>query len=76
MSLWVYSLPHGAKCIDSDDFAIEFRGDKIVFAAKATGGGGQNPLSASIFLKAWNKLQMIRPAARVYLACSVDANKL
>jgi hypothetical protein len=37
-----YSLPHGAKGIESDDFAVEFRGDKIVFVAKATAGAGQH----------------------------------
>ena len=26
-----YSLPHGAKGIEGDAFAIEFRGDKVVF---------------------------------------------
>jgi hypothetical protein len=37
-----YSLPHGAKGIESDDFAVEFRGDKIVFVAKAAAGAGQH----------------------------------
>src|SRR5882724_7387590 len=32
-------LPHGAKGIDTKDFAVEFRGDKIVFAAKSAGAG-------------------------------------
>jgi len=32
-----YALPHGAKGIEGDEFAVEFRGDKIVFVAKADG---------------------------------------
>jgi hypothetical protein len=32
-------LPHGAKGIESDEFAIEFRGDKIVFVAKSQTAG-------------------------------------
>lgn len=34
-----YRLPHKAKGIDGEDFAIEFRGDKIVFVAKSAGAG-------------------------------------
>lgn len=34
-----YVLPHDAKGIEGDDFAIEFRGDKVVFVAKSAGGG-------------------------------------
>jgi hypothetical protein len=30
-----YALPHGAKGIEGDGFAVEFRGDKIVFVPKA-----------------------------------------
>jgi hypothetical protein len=29
-----YSLPHGAKGLESEEFAIEFRDDKVVFVAK------------------------------------------
>lgn len=32
-----YALPHGAKGIEGDGFAVEFRGDKIVFVPKADG---------------------------------------
>jgi hypothetical protein len=31
------SLPHGVKGIETDAFAVEFRGDKIVFVPKADG---------------------------------------
>jgi hypothetical protein len=34
-----YSLPHGARGIESESFAIEFRGDKIVFVSKLDGEG-------------------------------------
>jgi hypothetical protein len=34
-----YSLPHGAKGIEGDDFAIEFRDDKAVFVPKSVGPG-------------------------------------
>src|SRR5260370_29826074 len=30
-----YALPYGAKGIEGDGFAVEFRGDKIVFVPKA-----------------------------------------
>lgn len=30
-----YKLPHGAKGIESEDFAIEFRDDKVVFVARS-----------------------------------------
>lgn len=30
-----YALPHGAKGIEGDGFAVEFRADKIVFVPKA-----------------------------------------
>jgi hypothetical protein len=32
-----YSLPHGAKGIEADELAVEFRGDKIVFVPKEAG---------------------------------------
>lgn len=34
-----YSLQHGAKGVESEEFAVEFRGDKIVFVVKSAGGG-------------------------------------
>jgi hypothetical protein len=34
-----WALPHGAMGIESDEFAVEFRPDKIVFVPKADGGG-------------------------------------
>src|SRR5437764_121284 len=39
-------LPHGAKGIESEDFAIEFRGDKIVVIQKSAGGGRHFTLHA------------------------------
>src|SRR5258708_12175762 len=33
-----YSLPHGAKAIEGDDFAIQFGSDKVVFVPKFAGG--------------------------------------
>lgn len=33
-----YSLPHGAKGIEGDDFAIQFGSDKVVFVPKSAGG--------------------------------------
>jgi hypothetical protein len=39
-------LPHGAKGIESDDFAIEFRGDKIVFVPKSHGAGNHYTVHA------------------------------
>ena len=41
-----HSLPHGATGIEGDDFAIEFRGDKIVFAAKSAGPAKHYTLEA------------------------------
>ncbi len=32
-----YALPHGTKSIEGNEFAIEFRADKIVFVPKADG---------------------------------------
>lgn len=40
------ALRHGAKCIDGDGFAVEFRGDKIVFVPKSVGGGKHYTLHA------------------------------
>jgi hypothetical protein len=34
-----YSLPHGAKGIEADGFAVTFCGDKLVFIPKAEGSG-------------------------------------
>lgn len=34
-----FSLPHGALGIEAEDFAIELRGDKIVFVVKTAGAG-------------------------------------
>ncbi len=39
-----YVLPHGAKGIEGDDFAIEFRADKIVFVPKAVGNAAHYTL--------------------------------
>jgi hypothetical protein len=39
-------LPHGARGIDTQDFAIEFSGDKIIFVAKTAGGGKHYTLQA------------------------------
>lgn len=33
------ALPHGAKGIEGDGFAVEFRDDKIVFVPKSVGSG-------------------------------------
>jgi hypothetical protein len=41
-----YSLPHGAKGIEGEEFAIEFRGDKIVFVPKSAGAGKHYTLHA------------------------------
>lgn len=41
-------LPHGAKGIESEDFAVELRGDKIVFVPKAAGGGQHYTLHAGM----------------------------
>src|SRR5438445_143745 len=41
-----HSLPHGARGIEGDDFAIEFRGDKIVFVAKSAGAAKHYTLEA------------------------------
>jgi hypothetical protein len=43
-----YSLPHGAKDIEGEDFAIELRGDKIVFVPKAAGAGLHYTLHAGM----------------------------
>lgn len=37
-----YKLPHRAKGIESEEFAIEFRGSKIVFVAKGAAGSGHH----------------------------------
>jgi hypothetical protein len=34
-----YSLPHGAKGIEADGFAVNFAGDKLVFIPKSEGAG-------------------------------------
>ena len=34
-----YTLPHGARGIEGEDFAIAFGGDKIVFVPKSDGNG-------------------------------------
>jgi hypothetical protein len=34
-----YILPHGAKGIEGDDFAVAFGGDKVVFVPKSAGNG-------------------------------------
>jgi len=39
MSMDGCSLPHGAIGIEGDDFAVEFRADKIVFIHKSAGQG-------------------------------------
>jgi hypothetical protein len=36
-----HSLPYGAVGFEGEEFAVEFRGDKIVFVSKAPGGGRQ-----------------------------------
>lgn len=41
-----YSLPHGAKGIESEDFAIEAGRDKIVFVPKSAGVGAHYTLQA------------------------------
>jgi hypothetical protein len=41
-----YSLPHGAKGIEGDGFAVEFRGDKVVFVPKAIGNSTHYTLHA------------------------------
>jgi hypothetical protein len=39
-----YALPRGTKGIEGDDFAIEFRADKIVFVSKAVGNAAHYTL--------------------------------
>jgi hypothetical protein len=41
-----YSLPHSAKGIEGDEFAIEFRGDKVVVIARSAGMGEHYTLQA------------------------------
>jgi hypothetical protein len=41
-----HALPHGATGIEGDDFAIEFRGDKVVFVAKSAGPAKHYTLEA------------------------------
>lgn len=41
-------LPHGAKGIEADDFAVEFRGDKIVFIHKSAGAGKHYTFQAGL----------------------------
>jgi hypothetical protein len=41
-----YSLPHGAKGIESDDFAFEVGADKVVFVPKSAGKGRHYTLHA------------------------------
>lgn len=43
-----YSLPHGARGIEGDEFAIEFRGDKVVFIARSAGTGDHYTLQAGL----------------------------
>ena len=43
-----YSLPHGAKGIEGDAFAIEFRGDKVVFIVKSGDTGEHYTLHAGL----------------------------
>ena len=41
-----WALPHGAKGIEGDGFAVEFRDDKIVCVTKSVGGGKHYTLHA------------------------------
>jgi hypothetical protein len=41
-----YSLPHGAKGIEADGFAVNFAGDKLVFIPKSEGAGKHYTLHA------------------------------
>lgn len=43
-----YSLPHGARGMEGDEFAIEFRGDKVVFIARSAGTGEHYTLQAGL----------------------------
>lgn len=43
-----YSLPHGAKGVEGDGFAVEFRGDKVVFIVKAGDTGEHYTLQAGL----------------------------
>ena len=43
-----HSLPHGARGIEGDEFAIEFRGDKVVFIARSAGTGEHYTLQAGL----------------------------
>jgi hypothetical protein len=43
-----YSLPHGAKGIEGDEFAIEFRGDKVVLIVRSGGTGEHYTLQAGL----------------------------
>lgn len=42
------ALPHGAKGIEGDGFAVEFRDDKIVFVPKSVGSGTHYTLHAGL----------------------------
>jgi hypothetical protein len=41
-------LPHGAKGIEGDEFAVEFRHDKVVFIVKSDGAGKHYTLQAGL----------------------------
>ncbi len=41
-----YTLPHGAKGIEGEDFAVEVGADKLVFVPKSAGGGRHYTLHA------------------------------
>lgn len=43
-----YRLPHGAKGIESEDFAVQFGDDKVVFVPKSAGGGQHYTLHAGM----------------------------
>jgi hypothetical protein len=43
-----YVLPHGAKGIEGDEFAIEFRGDNVVFIARSVGTGEHYTFQAGL----------------------------
>jgi len=66
------ALPLGAKGIEDDAFAIEFRDDKIVFVPKFVGGRNTTRSMPDLTRASWMcmKLRLMQPTANSTAHCS------